>query len=340
MPMSLQEESTVPEAWTTVEQYTLNNHHGMQVTIANRGATITGIWVPDARGQRANVVLSYGSPESYRSDRYYLGCTVGRYANRIANGQLSIQGERYALPINEKVLHNHLHGGEGGFHKKIWAFKSAATSEGWSWVELSCTSPHLEEGYPGRVQVDVRYGLSTNHNELHLWYSARTDRATVVNITNHSYFNLSGGKRPVTDHQLAIHAADYTPLNERYLPTGAVQAVAGSPYDLRTPVRVGDVTGLIPTANYCLDYLTGLTPAATLTDPESRRRLTVQTTAPGLQLYCGNFLGPPFHPFAGLCLEPQYYPDAPNHPHFPSPLLLPTQTYRQTIVYTFDCLPY
>lgn len=324
----------MPTTAGKVQSYTLQNQAGTRVSLTNFGATITGIWVPDRRGNRENVVLNYPDLAAYQDDPYYIGCTVGRYANRIDRGLLPLGDDRFQLTINEEKLTNHLHGGFAGFNKKTWsAVETIDAPE--SMLCLSYTSPHGEEGYPGTLSVTIRYSL-TEQNELIVAYTARTDRPTVVSLTNHSYFNLSGSKQDVRQHILTVAASTYTPLNERYLPLEPTLPVDGSLFDLRKGRELGPAVESNPTFHYCLDTNGSLYPAATLYDPGSGRRLTVYTAAPGLQVYSGQFLAAPFGPFAGVCLEPQHYPDAPNHPNFPSALLEPEEVYRQTTVYQFD----
>lgn len=314
--------------------FTLQNRAGMVVSLTNYGATITEIRVPDRAGIIENVVLSYPDLATYQSDPYYLGCTVGRYANRIDRGWLPIGNQVFQLAINEETRTNHLHGGFAGFNKKVWTSIETAGADHSS-LCLSYTSPHGEEGYPGTLAVTIRYRL-TDRNELMLDYSARTDRPTVVNLTNHSYFDLSGSNQDVRQHRLTVAASRYTPLNARYLPSGATTPVDGSLFDLRNGAELGPVVQSNPTFNYCLDTPDGLAPAAILHEPRSGRRLSIYTTAPGLQVYSGQFLAAPFQPFAGVCLEPQHYPDAPNHPDYPTAVLEPDMVYRQRTVYRFD----
>lgn len=323
-----------PEAAQEIRAFTLRNQRGMVVTLTNFGATITGIWVPDRQGNRENVVLNYPNLASYRDDPYYIGCTVGRYANRIDRGLLPLGADLFQLTINEENLTNHLHGGFAGFNKKVWTVVETVDTHQPEHC-LSYTSPHGEEGYPGTLSVTIHYSL-TEQNELIVAYSARTDLPTVVNLTNHSYFNLSGGKQDVRQHRLSVAAARYTPLTERYLPTGVSLPVDGTLFDLRDGAELSPVVAATPTFNYCLETTNDMSPAAALYEPRSGRRLSVYTTAPGLQVYSGQFLETPFQPFAGVCLEPQHYPDAPNHPNFPSALLEPGAVYRQQTVYQFD----
>lgn len=316
------------------QSFTLHNQTGMRVSVTNYEAIITGIWVADRLGNYANVVLNYPDLTAYTDDPYYIGCVVGRFANRIDQGRLSVDGEVVTLSLNEPALMNHLHGGFEGFNKKTWCVVEPVDADPTT-LYLTYTSPHGEENYPGTLAVTIRYHL-TDRNELIVDYSAQTDQPTVVNLTNHSYFNLSGGGQDVRQHTLLVTASDYTPLNERYLPAEPVRSVAGTPFDLRQATELHDVFGVAATFNYCLDPSPGLTHTATLQESGSGRRLRVFTTAPGLQVYSGQYLGPPFSPFAGVCLEPQCYPDTPNHPDFPPAWLEPGAVYQQTTVYQFD----
>lgn len=316
------------------QSFTLQNGAGMRVSVTNYGAIITGIWVADRLGNFDNVVLNYPDLMAYTDDPYYVGGVVGRYANRIDRGLLPIGNEVFTLSLNEPVLMNHLHGGFEGFNKKAWRVVEPVDADPTT-LSLSYTSPYSEEGYPGTLVVTIRYTL-TEWNELVVEYSATTDRPTVVNLTNHSYFNLSGDGQDVRQHTLLVAASDYTPLNERYLPAEPIRSVAGTPFDLRRATELHDVFSTAATFNYCLDPSPGLTHAATLYESGSGRRLRVHTNAPGLQVYSGQYLGSPFYPFAGICLESQCYPDTPNHPDFPTALLEPDAVYRQTTVYQFD----
>lgn len=312
----------------------LYNDIGAMVNIINYGAIIKDILIPGLDNVPYNQVLSYDTVEEYYSDPHYLGCIVGRYANRISGGQLNINGNKYFLSINEVDNNNHLHGGFQGFNKKVWDVGNTFSTVAEAGVTLSAVSTHLEEGYPGNLKVDVTYTLS-NSNELIIKYNATTDQPTVINLTNHSYFNLSAGVRDISSYLLSINADEYTPANQQYIPDGRIQSVDNSIFDLRSGKRVGDFMHTIDTANYCLNNKKEFKLAATLTDPLSNRRLEVRTTNPGLQLYCGNYLSGKFKPFSGICLEPHYYPDSPNRPQFPSSILLPGEVYQEATSYTF-----
>ncbi|TZF82090.1 galactose mutarotase [Pedobacter sp. BS3] len=309
----------------------LHNDAGMIVTILNFGAIIKEILFPYGNGSRRNMVLSYPDDRQYYTDPHYIGCVVGRYANRIAGGKLILGDEMYQLSLNENG-NSHLHGGFTGFNKKVWHIAGTFTDNDSASVTLTATSPHLEEGYPGYLTVEITYTL-TRSNELQIHYRAVTDKPTIVNLTNHTYFNLSGGERDISNNTLSVNADAYTPANDQYIPTGNIEGVEHSGFDLRTPVKVSEIMHRMPTINYCLSH--NDSPAAILIDSESGCRLEVRTTKPGLQLYFANYLDKPFTPFAGICLEPQFYPDSPNHPLFPSTLLVPGQTYEHSTWYRF-----
>lgn len=307
---------------------------GTIVNIINYGATIKDFLMPGANGI-ANLVLTYKQVEDYFNDDHYLGCIVGRYANRIAGGLLKIDKKTYQLAINEAENNNHLHGGFEGFNKKVWQVAKTSQSQTTASVTLSFLSPHLDEGFPGNLQVEVTYTLS-NQDELQIDYKAITDMPTVVNLTNHSYFNLSGGETDISSYLLTVHADAYTPTNDQYIPSGKLEPVMGSFYDMRVLKNINEFMHEVPTLNYCLNKPGEYKQAATVVDPVSNMQLEVKTTNPGLQLYFGNYLNDQHKPFYGICLEPHSYPDSPNQPHFPSTLLLPGQTYQETTTYKFS----
>ena len=312
----------------------LTNAHGCIVAVTNFGAIIKDFLVPQADGKLANMVLTYENISGYFDDPHYIGCTVGRYANRIAAGSFELNNEPVQLTINELSNTNHLHGGFTGFNKRVWTVSETFEGETGSGVVLKLSSQHLEEGYPGNLQVELRYTL-TDANKLILTYKATTDRPTVVNLTNHSYFNLSGGTQDISTHILSIKSNQFTPANKQYIPSGEISAVESTTYDLQQGKKVKDLMHQVVTLNYCLDNQGELKLAAVLTDPASRVSLQVSTTCPGLQLYFGNYLDGSFAPFSGLCLEPQHYPDSPNHANFPSAQLLPGEVYQEITVYQF-----
>ena len=279
--------------------------------------------VPDRDGRLANVVLGFDTPEAYAANPRYLGAIIGRYANRIANAQFTLDGRTYRLAANNGG--NHLHGGVTGFDKRVWrpalsVAKGAAC--GATSLELSYLSPDGEEGYPGNLDVRVTYTL-TNRNELVVDYFATTDKPTPVNLTQHSYFNLAG-VGDVSDHQLQIEADAITPVDEQLIPTGVLEPVAGTPFDFRSPMTLGARRG----GNYDHNFV--LQGGIRVVEPKSGRTLHVHTTEPGLQLYTGYKLG--------LCLETQHFPDSPNQPSFPTTILRPGAEYRSRTVFTFGIL--
>lgn len=334
--MTICKKTSVKKGTEEVHIFTLTNDQGMVVEVMNYGCTLMEIKVPDRNGKMENILLHYDRAEDYFKDSYYLNCIVGRYANRIANGSCSIGGKEYQLSVNEAALRNHLHGGFSGFNKKVWEIADDGSISGK--LVFSCLSPHLEEGYPGNLRVEVSFYLG-NDNALEIAYSAGTDQPTIVNLTHHSYFNLSGGSGDIFNHDMKVNASFYTPSDERYIPSGDLAPVAGTPYDLRETRKVETLVHTVATLNYCLDDHIRFPEAAQLSDPTSGRRMRLHTTEPGMQLYFGNFLGGEFAPFSALCMEPQHYPDSPNHPLFPSTILLPGEEYFQSTVYRFDTLP-
>jgi aldose 1-epimerase len=326
----------------SVELFTLTNENGMEVSITNYGGIVTSIKVPDKDGNVEDVVLGFDDLEKYKSGHPFFGAIAGRYANRIANGQFELNGEVYELATNDGE--NHLHGGNEGFDKKLW---DAEVNEEENSVTVSYLSPDGEEGYPGNLEVDVTYTL-TEDNELQIDYHATTDKATVVNLTNHSYFNLSGDpSQGILDHLLTIEADRYTPVDEGLIPTGELRPVEGTPFDFTEPETVGARIESIPPGydhNYVLNNPnSGVRKIATVEHEESGRIMEVYTDQPGVQLYTGNFLdgsitghhGVPIEQYAALCLETQTFPDSPNKPDFPSPVLNIGETYETTTIYQF-----
>ena len=332
-----------------VDMYILANAHGLEMRVITYGGIITSLKVPDRLGQLDDIVLGFDTIEGYLKDPPYFGAIVGRYGNRIANAQFVLNGATYKLAANNGP--NHLHGGVNGFDKMIWNALPGDTPEGLS-VTLTRTSADGEEGYPGTLQASVRYTL-TDKNELVIDYRATTDKATPVNLTQHSYFNLAADGGDILDHELTIHASRYTPVDATLIPTGDLAPVQGTPFDFQKATTIGahisaDNVQLKNGGGYDHNWVldragTGLQPAARLLDPKSGRTLDVATTEPGLQFYSGNFLdgtitgkgGHVYKHRSGLCLETQHYPDSPNHPMFPSTILQPGQTYSSTTVFTF-----
>jgi len=332
-----------------IEIYTLTNAHALEMRVITYGGIITSLKVPDRAGHFGDIVLGFDTIDGYLKDPPYFGALIGRYGNRIAKGQFTLEGKTYTLATNNGP--NHLHGGIKGFDKVLWDAVPGDDANGVS-VTLSRTSPDGEEGYPGNLHATVRYTL-TDKNELAIDYRATTDRATPVNLTQHSYFNLSDTADDILAHELTIHATRYTPVDATLIPTGELAAVEGTPFDFRKATAIGARIGIENVQlkngggydhNWVLDRSgSGLQPAARLVDPKSGRTLEVATTEPGLQFYSGNFLdgtitgkgGRAYRHRTGLCLETQHFPDSPNHPNFPSTILRPGQTYSSQTVFTF-----
>jgi aldose 1-epimerase len=333
-----------------VEVYTLRNARGMVVRAITYGAIIQAIRVPDRSGRLDDVTLGYDSLPGYLTDSPYFGAVVGRYANRIARGRFALEGRTYRLATNNGP--NHLHGGLKGFDKVVW--KAASFQRGDSFgVEFQHTSPDGDEGYPGTVQASVTYTL-TSRNQLLVEYRATTDRATPVNLSQHSYFNLGGGgSGPILGHVLTIDADRYTPVDSTLIPTGELAPVANTPFDFRAPTAIGARIGQDhPQLRYGKGYdhnfvlnrsSSALIHAVRVVEPASGRTLDISTTEPGLQFYSGNFLdgsikGKSGHGYGhrtALVLETQHFPDSPNHPNFPSTILKPGQEYRSKTIFAF-----
>jgi aldose 1-epimerase len=336
-----------------IDLYTLWNKKGMEVTITNFGATVVALRVPDRAGKPADVVLGFDTLDGYERGTAYFGATVGRYGNRIGGGQFSINGRTYTLPKNNG--NNTLHGGIVGFDKKVWKARAVASTGGES-LEMSYLSPDGEEGFPGNLSVKVVFTLPADRNELKIDYTASTDKDTVLNLTNHSYFNLAGeGNGDILDHVLTLHAKQFTPVDKTLIPTGELRNVAGTPMDFSTATAIGKrineryeqlVFGKGYDHNWVIasDGRKGLTPAAEAYDPKSGRKLDVLTTEPGVQFYSGNFLdssvkgkgNKAYGQRAAFCLETQHFPDSPNHPNFPSTLLKPNSVFQSQTVFRFS----
>ena len=346
---------TQVDDFDSIKLYTLTNRSGMTVKITNYGAIITSILVADRDGKLGDVALGYNRVEDYMNavDKPYFGAIVGRYGNRIANGSFSIAGETYSLAVNNGD--NHLHGGVIGFDKVVWDAKSVK-GNGWTGVEMSYLAKDKEEGYPGNLKIKVTYKL-TNENEIIVDYRATTDKATPVNLTQHTYFNLQGeGSGTILDHVLMLNAKKYTPVDEGLIPTGELASVAETPFDFTTAKPIGrDIGkdhqqltyGLGYDHNWVLDKggkANSMTLAARVYEPRSGRVLEIRTTEPGIQFYCGNFLdgrlkgksGKSYVHRGGFCLETQHYPDSPNQPTFPSTILKPGSEYKTTTVFKFS----
>jgi len=332
-------------AGETVGSWLLDNGSGMRALLIDYGGTLVRLDVPDKDGNVANVVLGCETMACYENESPYFGCIVGRYANRIAGGRFTLDGEEYTLAINNEP--NTLHGGERGFDKVIWAAEQAQGRDDAVGVVFRYTSADGEEGYPGALDVHVTYWLTAD-NSLEVDYRATTDRATVVNLTHHSYFNLAGqGNGDILGHEVQLNADHYTPVDEALIPTGEIAPVADTPLDFRAPHAIGARIGEVPGGydhNFVLNGPTGwLRFAARAKDPESGRYLEIHTTEPGIQFYTGNFLdgtitgtdGKVYGQYYGFCLETQRFPDTPNQPGFPSAVLRPGETYRHTTVHRF-----
>jgi aldose 1-epimerase len=323
---------TLPDG-TVITQFTLHNHNGMTVKLINYGAIITAIMVPDSAGVAANVVVGSDSLQDYLG-RFAAAAVQGRYANRIAKGRFMLDGTEYQVTKN--IGEHHLHGGTKGFAKVVWEPTVLPTQEDAVSVELRYLSVDGEEGYPGNLSAGIRYTL-TDDNALQLDYTASTDKPTVVNLTNHAYFDLSAAGR-VSDQVLWINASTYTVADTALIPTGEFAPVAGTPLDFTTAAGIGARAALIDTAegqrqifdhNFVIDGGgSALVKAAEVRDPSSGRVMQVLTTQPGLQLFTGNP--------AGFCLETQHFPDSPNHPEFPSTVVRPGQPFASTTVYRFS----
>ncbi|MCB9304971.1 MAG: galactose mutarotase [Lewinellaceae bacterium] len=332
--------------------YTLKNKTGMQVEITNYGGIITRLSVPDKNGQSADVVLGFDKLQDYQNDHPYFGAIIGRYGNRIAKGKFTLDGQEYALATNNGP--NTLHGGPTGFHKHLWQ-TTEIHREGYTGLELSRLSQDMEEGYPGNLQVTVRYLLGIDSNELLIEYEATTDKPTIVNLTNHAYFNLKGaGQGDILSHELMIAADRFTPVDSTLIPTGVLQVVEATPFDFRTPTAIGarinaDDEQLGFGGGYDHNFVlnrkgTGMELIASVYEPASGRFMEVLTTEPGIQFYSGNFLdgsnigkgGVPYRHRSGFCLETQHYPDSPNQPSFPSTVLRPDERYTTSTVYRFS----
>lgn len=334
-----------------LESFILTNTSGMKVTIINYGATIAWIEVPDRSGKIADVVLGHADLRDYVGGRFYLGATVGRYANRIAGGRFTLDGHVYQVTVNSKG--NHLHGGAIGFDKKYWGAKIMEELHVPT-LELSLVSTDGEEGFPGRMDAKVLYTLTEN-NELKIGYVASCDKPTIINLTNHSYFNLTGSPaNSILDHILTVNADKFTMTDGMSIPTGEIDRVDNTPLDFRRSTRIGDridanfeqtkLSGGYD-QNFVLDNYDGsLRRVASAYDPSSGRLMEVYTDQPGMQFYSGNYLdgavmgkgGAVLSKRSGFCLECQHFPDSPNHKEFPSVVLRPGETYKQDTIYKFS----
>lgn len=329
-----------------VQRFTLSNPNGLVVRVINHGAILTEIRVPDRAGHLTNVVLGSDSLEAYLGGHPAAAAVIGRFANRIAGARFTLDGVTYRLAANNGP--NHIHGGPNNFARALWTPAWVSSTDAGAAVQLTYRSVDGEEGYPGNLTVSVTYTL-TAANELRIEYAADTDQPTVVNLTNHAYFNLAG-HGGVLDHELWLAAETYTPTDEQLIPTGALAPVRGTPLDFTTPTAIGArIAQLAPRLNgYDHNFVLGRTPSPTprgfarLTDPGSGRVMEVSTTEPGVQLYTGNHLrefvgtdGAVFGRHGGVCLETQHFPDSPNQPEFPTTVLRPGQPFTSTTVFRF-----
>ncbi|HEY8480525.1 MAG TPA: aldose epimerase family protein [Spirillospora sp.] len=342
------------EDGTKVDRYTLTNGRGVRVRIITYGGIIQTLETPDRHGRRANIVLGFPTLKDYvdLNGGPYFGAVIGRYANRIAKGRFTLDGVTHQLAVNDGE--NSLHGGLKGFNTKVWKAQPFKGRDSVG-LRLQYTSPDGEENYPGTLKTTVTYTLTTD-DELRVYYHATTDKATIVNLTNHSYFNLAGeGTGTVYDHRLTLNASRYTPVDETLIPTGELAPVKGTPFDFTRPHTIGErirvdhpqlLIGQGYDHNFVLDRRRpgALTEAARVTEPRTGRVLKISTTEPGVQFYSGNFLdgsfagtsGRVYRQGDGFALETQHFPDSPNHPNFPSTVLRPGETFDSTTVYAFS----
>ncbi len=332
---------------TVIEAFTLRNSRGAMAKIISYGATLVELQVPDRNGKNADVVLGFDDLKGYTGEHPHFGGIIGRYANRIAKGKFRIEGREYSLAVNNGP--NTLHGGLVGFDHKVWKSEPVAESKD-AGVKFTYVSPDGEEHFPGTLIVTVTYIL-TGDNALKINYTATTNKPTVLNLTNHSYFNLAGAGN-VLDHVLMLHAGKYTPTDSTLIPTGKLASVRGTPYDFLRPTKIGARIKEVAKVkeqggydnNFVVDGTSGtLRLAANVSDPASGRAMEVWTTEPGVQLYTGNWLdgklvgkhGVAYLKYGAVCLEAQHYPDSPNHVNFPTTTLRSGETYQQETIYKF-----
>lgn len=333
-----------------VDRYTLTNARGMRVQVITYGGIITSLEVPDRDGHFQDVVLGYDNLSEYEENNPYFGALIGRFGNRIADGKFTLEDKEYSLIQNDGK--NHLHGGNKGYDKVVWGAKGTLVN-GEAVLKLTYLSTDMEEGYPGNLSIEVTYTL-TQENELKVDYKAATDKTTIVNLTQHSYFNLSGGE-DILSHELFINADGYLPVDETLIPTGEIAAVKGTPFDFTTAKLIGaDIEVENEQLNRGLgfdhcwvlnDQNSGMRTAAILSEASTGRVLKITTNEPAIQFYSGNFLDGT-HPIkssdsfyghrSGLCLETQHYPDSPNQESFPSVVLKPSETYQSKTVFAFS----
>ncbi len=331
---------------TEIEQYTLTNSKGAVAKVITYGATLTELWMPDKSGKNADVVLGFDNLAGYLGDHPFFGATVGRYGNRIAKGKFTLDGKEYSLFLNNGP--NSLHGGKVGFNRKVWKAEPLKVAHGAA-VKLTYVSVDGEEGYPGTLTVNVTYELSDD-NAVKITYHAETDKPTVVNLTNHSYFNLSGaGSGDILKEVLQLNAERYTPVDDTLIPTGELKSVDGTPFDFRKPTAIGDRNSKIPGIagydhNFVLNGEAGkVRKIGELSDPVSGRSMEISTSEPGVQIYVSigldgkiNGIGGAYQKFGAVCLETQHFPDSPNHPKFPSTVVRPGTPYHSETIYKFS----
>jgi aldose 1-epimerase len=325
----------------TVDLYVLSNGNGLEARVMTYGATLVSLSAPDQFGRRTDITLGYDSLEGYLSDTFYLGATIGRYANRIAKSRFSLEGIEYNLTVNDGE--NHLHGGKKGFHKVLWQAEPVSMRDEIG-VRLLHLSKDGDEGYPGNLWCEVTYAL-TRDNTLKISYEAHTDKRTHVNLANHSYFNLAGqGSGDVLGHELMLSADGYTTVDAGLIPTGEIRGVLNSPMDFMKPHMIGERIGKVQGGydhNFVLRGEGGLVLAAKVSAPQNGIAMEIYTTEPGIQFYSGNFLdgsitgknGKIYEKYSGLCLEPQHFPDSPNRPQFPSTVLIPGDRFKSLSAY-------
>ncbi|MFC1738606.1 aldose epimerase family protein [Planctomycetota bacterium] len=324
--------------------YTLTNANGLIVKITNYGGIVTELHVPDKNEKLADIVSGYNSLDKYIENSPYFGALIGRYGNRIADGKFTLEGREYTLAKNENNI-SHLHGGVKGFDKVVCDAEPMETDDGPA-LKVTYLSPDGEEGYPGNLSCTVIYTL-TNDNELKISYEAETDKTTVLNLTHHSYFNLAGhDSGDILGHKLMLKADNYTPVDDKLIPTGQIKPVAGTPMDFTSPETIGARIEQVKGGydhNYVLNKTDdSLTLAARVSESTTGRVMEVYTTEPGLQFYSGNFLdgtnkgkGAVYNRHNAFCLEAQHFPDSPNKPNFPSVVLEPSEKYTQLTIYKF-----
>ncbi len=326
--------------------FTVDTEHGLIVKLTNFGACFTSIQTANSKGELDEITAGFSTLEKYINGHPHFGVTVGRFANRIAKGRFTIDGVEYKLPLNNGV--NHLHGGNNGFHNKLWSYSIKQNKKEVS-IEFTYISPHLEEGYPGNLDVSVTYTIN-QQNEVVIDFKATVDRTTHVNLTNHCYFNLNGFKRSIENHELLINALYYLPVDQTQIPTGELRSVIGTPFDFTKSKMVGESLKQIEGGiDHCFAIQNAeqiSSPAATLSCKSSGRKLEVYCTQPGIQVYTGNSLDGSvsghndkvYTKYIAICLETQHFPDSPNHPNFPSTLLKPNEIYHHTTRMVFSTI--